>query len=516
MLKVDAELSILTNRTRKLLHKLKRECEGVKVEEAKGKEKCDDWLSTDGHRLVTTQHTDFEYTTCRDHDCCQTDLEKHQKEEQFHMLIDNRQTYHLNECSFSEDASHCRDGVLDSKHETRFGCHCNCCKVLPLEPPNAYTSTSENPRVTKKFENSIEFHSGRCSCQKHHITPLNSKRSKSSTLDTNESEEFETAKGSLSSIKKKHSESAFDSKEFICRKLPRKDETRGSSFIECRVRKSVSFTDQMLNRKTHFSMDEDVFLSPQPSHSESFMSTRDISFCFSPGNVQSPGAFGNLSSISVDLLKYLDMDNDEITDELPKISKIYTGRHSISIKAADCMCLSPPSSLPPTRNSSSDGRLSDQSDFRTCSTCSCMYLDDINNDLHLDRNIRNQIDHCSERIDYMYHIAPVDVYSDDVWRGVGTSDDECENSTEQLISAYQHCDTMYRMASENSEFALGDNLQYDGNYQHMHSVQANMVVLERGDSPLLDPSQMSISVELACNPPVTEVITAMPFNVSFV
>ena len=514
MLKVDAELSILTSRTRKLLHKQKRECEGVKVEEAKGKEKCDDWLNTDGHRLVTTQHTDFECTNSRDNDCCQTNLEKHQKEEQFHQLIDNRQTYHLNECSFSEDASHCRNSVLDSKQE--FVCYCNCCKVLPLESPNAYTSTSENPRITKRFKNSIEFHSCRCSCQKHHTTPLNSKRSKSSVLDANESEEFETATGSLSSIKKKHSESAFDGKEFINRTLLRKDETRGCPFIECRVRKSVSFTDQMLDHKTHFSMDEDVFLSPHPSRSESFISTRDISIYFSPGNVQSPGAFENLSSISVDLLKDLDTDNDKITDELPKISKIYTGRHSISMKAADWMCLSPPSTLPPTRNSLSDGRLSDQSDFRTCSTCSCMYLDDINNDLHLDRNIRNQIDQCSERVDYMYHIAPVDVYSDDVWSGAGTSDDESENNIKQLISVYQHCDTMHRMAFENNEFALGDNLQYDGNYLHMHSVQANMVVLERGDSPLLDPSQMNISVEFACSPPVTEVIAAMPSNVPFV
>ena len=162
LIKVDAELSLLTKRTRKLLCKHKKQCEEVQVEEAKGKEKCDDWLNTDGFRLVTTKHTEFE-CGCWNRDCnnYQYTPDKHEQPDQFHRLIDKRLTYFGNECCVSEDVNLRGDGLTESEQQTsNDGLHSNCCKGESCGPFDS--CNSENPRIVKNFQNSVEIHNGRC------------------------------------------------------------------------------------------------------------------------------------------------------------------------------------------------------------------------------------------------------------------------------------------------------------------------------------------------------------------
>ena len=510
LLKVDTELSILTHRTRKLLREQRNRTGDVEIDEAKGSEKCGDWLSTDGHHLVTTQHTSFE---------CRSPLSQHQSENNSRIKnldrkVDDRQRHENHICSLLDDSG-CR---YDAEECEEQRCAFISNKIVSHGSMNASPYVGRNNGTVSKFHHSVSFDKCKYPSTKQNFTPRNNSsrpiQKSRSSLCSNVSDEFYTATDSIS--KQSHSDSPsninYEKAMMTHRKRFRKYELGNSPFLDFQVRKSVSFSDQMLNRNHCVSIDEEVYFSPNLSHSDSFVASKDTSIYFSPcKSLQYSPAVHNLSSVSLDVLKDLDMDDDDTelgNDEFLKGSRIYRGKHSLSIGLFDSTCRGPQSS--PSSDSFSDGRLSDHSDFRTCSTCSCLYVDDVNNDLLLDSNTCRQIDQCSERADYMYHIAPIDACADDVWASIAPNDDDPSgNSIEQLIAAYRQCDAVYRMSAESSVFAPGDNPQCDANYVQTHSVQTDMVEFGRGDSPFVEPSQISVSFELLCEPPQTETCTVI-------
>ena len=507
MLKVDTELGILTYRTRKLLCEQEKRTRDVEIDEAKGSEKCGDWLNTGGHHLITTQHTSFE---------CSSPVCQHQLEDSFRIKninrdVDARQKREDDNCSMLDDSS-CRHDVEESEEQ---GCAFTNDKIVSRGSVNTSPYVEGSTKTVSKFHHCLSF--GKCKCRSTEpkFSPLNKSsrlvQKSRSSLCSNVSDEFYTAMDSVSKLEhldspssKKHDKLMTHGKYF------RKYEFGNSPCIEFQVRKSVSFSDQMLNRKHNVSIGEEIFFSPNVSHSDSFVASKDTSICFSPYNsfYYSP-AVDNLSSVSLDILKDLEMDDNDtelVNNKFLEGSRIYGGKHSLSIRSFD-PTYRELRSFHSSSDSFSDGQLSDES-FRTCSTCSCLYVDDVNNDLLLDRNTCRQIEQCSERMDYIYHIAPVDACADDLWTSIAPAEDgPSENNIEQIVAAYRHYDDVYRLSADSSEVAPGDNPQCDANYVHTHSVQADMVGFGRGDSPFIEPSQMNVSFELLCEPSQAETCT---------
>ena len=514
LLKVDTELSILTNRTRKLLLKQKHEAliQKVSVEEAKGSEKCDGWLNTDGHRLVTTQKTTLETTAgLEDHQFCENTCDIRRNHGRIHKLIDNRQRNKAQQSSLHEKSSFCRVGTVESEQQAEGPEHICNSSIAGSE-----TCSNEKQRSITDFQSSMEVHRYRCPYREQKSMPqiISSRLSQKSSgclCNSSMTNEFETANASLSSFAL-NSESSIGATDLVPDKKIGKGGIRGNPFVDCKIRKSVSFSDHMLSHKDHLCTDEDVFLSPHVCHSERFILTKEMSFDFRPvclhSSVKSSVGLGSLTSQSFQPFKNLDINvenGERSTDEVSNMSKIYTGKHAVVARPSDSIYQSFQSSQSTSNDSLFDGRLSDHSDYRTCSTCSCMYTLDMYNDSYLGKKTRKQIDRCSETVDYMYHIAPVDVSSDDVWNPVDTSVELYDTSIEHVILAYHRCDAVYRTAAESSELAFGDSIQCDGDDLHAQSVQADEFVFGRGDSSFADLSQMNFRIELPCESPLAEV-----------
>ncbi len=225
---------------------------------------------------------------------------------------------------------------------------------------------------------------------------------------------------------------------------------------------------------------------------------------------------------------------DSFTNEKPDIdvdksvstasSRIYVGKHAQQGSAESQVTLNDTvyfslrdtasgSSLPDSPSLSLD-----RSDFRSCSSCSCVYPGDVQLGLHVASSTCALIDRWTRKQDYMYHIAPVALDSEEasylaqahahlhsagieVWNLAQASENTQLMSAEQLTSTYHQVDMVYRTVAEITEVSIGDSLQWGHQPICAH---AEVVPVGYGDSPTIPWPEVDISVELAQGPAFRE------------
>ncbi len=161
-------------------------------------------------------------------------------------------------------------------------------------------------------------------------------------------------------------------------------------------------------------------------------------------------------------------------------SRIYAGRHSLTPGChASRSSISSFRDCPSRSQSLLNMSVSNLSDFRTCSTCSCLYLDDIQDETRWLPDISRKMN--SLRTDYMYHIAPLESTVEE-----GVEEHAALDDTEALITAYHLADLTY--ISTGTQEMKGDAAQVT-TFTPILQAAAVSCVLGKGDSPIQDPSE---------------------------
>ena len=351
--------------------------------------------------------------------------------------------------------------------ESPSSCQNEAAQKSQQQLDNSGTFEDSSNAVRDVFQHSFEFYACRChwtnqDCGVPH-------RSSPSCLVTSSLNRREVLDSRERTSVSSRSESSLD-----CRKRKPSDGWQ--------IRSNFGFRDDSMR----FRVREDFIISPHYfTAATNAESSPDV--CTSCGGRKRMKSSVR-SSTSHPEVHSLDWEWEDKREIFTSRRKLYVGRHRQSEE------FSPQQSLLRTRQPS------DHSDYKTCSSCSCLYLDLDDNwhDVSVSSSTYQQVQHCLQRSDYMYHIAPVE--PNDVQFISDTVENAQHITVEQLISVFDQLDGWYRLVAETSTVATGDSLHCDRN--ELLSVQAELVLSGKGDSPLIDSTLVQTRTEVILGPPL--------------